>query len=147
MILPYNIEEGCEPMANPFFPKGQVWMPYDRQMLERAVSASQGVMKPGCKFQCPMYSSETPGMWSLPCIFRCSFVSLDEGIRINYRVFPGWIVWLLLVLPVAALAGLIWMDFAVEFTGIFGAVIGLVAFAYSYQRRKAIERFVKRFGK
>lgn len=134
-------------MANLFFPKGEVLMPYDTAMLEKTVAASGGRMKPGCKFQCTMYNNEVPNMWSLPCVFRARYVSLDEGVRIRYRVFPGLMVWLLLALPIAVVSALIWMEFAVEFTGAFGAVIGLVAFAYSFQRGKAIARFEKRFGK
>ena len=134
-------------MANFFFPKGEVLMPYDTAMLEKTVAASNGVMKPGCKFKCTMYNNETPNMWSLPCVFKARYVSLDEGVRINYRVFPGALVWLLLALPAAVLTALFWMDFAVEFTGILGGVIGVVAFVFSFQRNKAIARFEKRFGK
>ena len=87
-------------MANFFTAKGEVMMPYGLEVLERTVAASRGKMKPGCKFVCTMYSQETPGLWSLPCIFRANYVSLDEGIRIRYRVSPGLIVWLLMLLPI-----------------------------------------------
>ena len=134
-------------MANFFTAKGEVVMPYGVEVLERTVAASRGKMKPGCKFRCTMYSQETPGIWSLPCIFRASYVSLDDGIHIKYRVAPGTIVWLLMLLPIALLAGLLAMNIAVEFVGAFGILIGVVYFAYTFQRGKAIERFVKRFGK
>ncbi len=134
-------------MANFFNSKGEVMMPYDTAMLERTVAASRGVMKPGCKFRCTMYSVETPNMWSLPCVFRANYVELDEGVRIKYRVSPGAIVWLLMLLPIAALAALLAMKVAVEFVGAFGAIVGLVYFVYTFQRAKAIERFEKRFGK
>ena len=122
-------------------------MPYGVDVLERTVAASRGVMKPGCKFRCTMYSQETPGMWSLPCIFRAKYVSLDEGIRINYRVSPGFIVWLLMLLPIALLATLLAMNIAVEFVGGFGILVGVVYFAYTFQRGTAVERFIKRLGK
>ena len=134
-------------MANFFTAKGEVVMPYGVEVLERTVAASRGKMKPGCKFRCTMYSQETPGIWSLPCIFRASYVSLDDGIHIKYRGAPGAIVWLLMLLPIALLAGLLAMNIAVEFGGAFGILIGVVYFAYTFQRGKAIERFVKRFGK
>lgn len=134
-------------MANFFSSRGEVMMPYGVDVLERTVAASRGVMKPGCKFRCTMYSTETPGMWSLPCIFRAKYVSLDEGIRINYRVSPGFIVWLLMLLPIALLATLLAMNIAVEFVGGFGILVGVVYFAYTFQRGKAVERFIKRFGK
>ena len=134
-------------MANFFNSKGEILMPYDTAMLERTVAASNGKMKPGCKFRCTMYSKEKPSMWSLPCVFRASFVQLDEGVRIKYRVLPGAIVWLLMALPVAVLAALLAMNVAVEAVGAFGAIIGLVYFAYTFQRAKAIDRFEKRFGK
>ena len=122
-------------------------MPYGVDVLERTVAASNGKMKPGCKFKCTMYSQENPGLWSLPCIFRAKYVSLDEGIRINYHVGPGSIVWLLLVLPIALLAALLALKVPVEFVGVFGAIIGVVYFAYTFQRGKAIARFEKKFGK
>ena len=134
-------------MANFFNSKGEILMPYDTAMLERTVAASNGKMKPGCKFRCTMYSAEKPSMWSLPCVFRASFVQLDEGVRIKYRVLPGAIVWLLMALPVAVLAALLAMNVAVEAVGAFGAIIGLVYFVYTFQRAKAIDRFEKRFGK
>ena len=134
-------------MSNLFTSKGEVMMPYDLEMLERTVVANRGKMRPGCKFRCTMFSTETPGMWSLPCIFRAKYVSLDEGIRINYRVGPGAIVWLLLVLPIALLAALLALKVPVEFVGVFGAIIGVVYFAYTFQRGKAIARFEKKFGK
>ena len=134
-------------MANFFTAKGEVVMPYGVEVLERTVAASRGKMKPGCKFRSTMYRQETPGIWSLPCIFRASYVSLDDGIHIKYRVAPGAIVWLLMLLPIALLAGLLAMNIAVEFVGAFGILIGVVYFAYTFQRGKAIERFVKRFGK
>ena len=134
-------------MANFFTSKGECMMPYGVDVLERTVSASRGRMKPGCKFKCTMYSQETPGLWSLPIIFRARYVSLDEGIRINYRVTPGLIVWLLLLLPVAAIATLLVLDIAVEFVGLVGGLIGVVYFAYTFQRGKAIARFEQRFGK
>ena len=134
-------------MANFFTAKGEVMMPYGVEVLERTVAASRGKMQPGCKFKCTMYSTETPGLWSLPCIFRARYVSLDEGIRINYRVAPGLIVWLLMLLPIALLAGLLAMQVEVPFVGGFGILIGVVYFAYTFQRGKAIERFVKRFSK
>ena len=134
-------------MANFFTAKGEVVMPYGVDVLERTVAASRGRMKPGCKFRCTMYSQETPGIWSLPCIFRASYVSLDDGIHIKYRVAPGLIVWALLLMPIALLAGLLAMNIAVEFVGVFGILIGFVYFAYTFQRGKAIDRFVKRFGK
>ena len=134
-------------MANFFTAKGEVMMPYDVEVLERTVAASQGKMKPGCKFRCTMYSQETPGIWSLPCVFRARYVSLDEGIRINYRVSPGLIVWALLLLPIALLAALLAMRVEVPFVGGFGILVGVVYFAYTFQRGKAIERFIKRFGK
>ena len=134
-------------MANFFASKGEVMMPYGLEVLERTVAASRGKMKPGCKFKCTMYSTETPGMWSLPCIFRANYVSLDEGIRIRYRVSPGLIVWLLMLLPIALLAGLLAMNIAVEFVGAFGILIGVVYFAYTFQRSKAVARFAERFGK
>ena len=134
-------------MANFFNSKGEILMPYDTAMLERTVAASNGKMKPGCKFRCTMYSREKPSMWSLPCVFRASFVQLDEGVRIKYRVLPGAIVWLLMALPVAVLAALLAMNVAVEAVGAFGAIIGLVYFAYTFQRAKAIDRFERRFGK
>ena len=122
-------------MANFFTSKGECMMPYGVDVLERTVGASRGRMKPGCKFKCTMYSQETPGLWSLPIIFRAKYVSLDEGIRINYRVSPGLIVWLLM------------LDIAVEFVGLVGGLIGVVYFAYTFQRGKAIARFEQRFGK
>ncbi len=134
-------------MANFFTSKGEVLMPYDTTVLERTVAASGGVMKPGCKFRCTIYSAETPNMWSLPCVFRANYVSLDEGIRIKYRAMPGAIVWLLMLLPITVLAALLAMNVAVKFVGVFGAIVGVVYFAYTFQRGKAIERFVKRFGK
>ena len=134
-------------MANFFNSKGEILMPYDTAMLERTVAASNGKMKPGCKFRCTMYSAEKPSMWSLPCVFRASFVQLDEGVRIKYRVLPGAIVWLLMALPVAVLAALLAMNVAVEAVGAFGAIIGLVYFVYTFQRAKAIDRFERRFGK
>ena len=134
-------------MANFFTSKGEVMMPYSLEMLERTVVANRGKMRPGCKFRCTMFSTETPGMWSLPCIFRAKYVSLDEGIRINYHVGPGAIVWLLLVLPIALLAALLALKVPVEFVGVFGAIIGVVYFAYTFQRGKAIARFEKKFGK
>ena len=134
-------------MANFFNSKGEILMPYDTAMLERTVAASNGKMKPGCKFRCTMYSVEKPSMWSLPCVFRASFVQLDEGVRIKYRVLPGAIVWLLMALPVAVLAALLAMNVAVEAVGAFGAIIGLVYFVYTFQRAKAIDRFERRFGK
>ena len=134
-------------MANFFTAKGEVMMPYGVEVLERTVAASRGKMKPGCKFRCTMYSQETPGIWSLPCVFRARYVSLDEGIRINYRVSPGLIVWALLLLPIALLAALLAMQVEVPFVGGFGILVGVVYFAYTFQRGKAIERFVKRFGK
>ena len=134
-------------MANFFTSKGEVMMPYGIDVLERTVAASNGKMKPGCKFKCTMYSQENPGLWSLPCIFRAKYVSLDEGIRINYRVAPGLIVWLLMLLPVALLAALLVMQVEVAFVGGFGLLIGFIYFAYTFQRGKAVERFVKRFGK
>jgi hypothetical protein len=134
-------------MANFFNSKGEILMPYDTAMLERTVAASNGKMKPGCKFRCTMYSAEKPSMWSLPCVFRASFVQLDEGVRIKYRVLPGAIVWLLMALPVAVLAALLAMNVAVEAVGAFGAIIGLVYFVYTFQRAKAIDRFERWFGK
>lgn len=134
-------------MANVLFPKGETLHPYSVEMLEKTVAASGGVMKPGCKFKCTMYNNEVPNMWSLPCVFRAKYHTVEEGQRIRYRVFPGAIVWLLLFLPLAVLTALLWKGFAVEYTGVFGAVTGLVAFAYSFQRGKAIARFEKRFGK
>ena len=134
-------------MANFFSSKGEVMMPYSLEMLERTVVANRGKTRPGCKFRCTMFSTETPGMWSLPCIFRAKYVSLDEGIRINYRVGPGAIVWLLLVLPIVLLAALLALKVPVEFVGVFGAIIGVVYFAYTFQRGKAIARFEKKFGK
>lgn len=134
-------------MANFFNSKGEVLMPYDTEMLERTVAASRGVMKPGCKFRCTMYSAENPNMWSLPCVFRANYVQLDEGVRIKYRVSPGALVWLLMALPIAVLAALLAMNVAVEFVGVFGILIGLVYFGYTFQRGKAIARFEKRFGK
>ena len=134
-------------MANFFSSKGEVMMPYSLEMLERTVVANRGKMRPGCKFRCTMFSTETPGMWSLPCIFRAKYVSLDEGIRINYRVAPGLIVWLLMVLPVALLAALLVMQVEVAFVGGFGLLIGFIYFAYTFQRGKAIARFEKRVGK
>ena len=134
-------------MANFFTAKGEIMMPYGVEVLERTVAASRGRMKPGCKFSCTMYSQETPGLWSLPCIFRAKYVSLDEGIRISYRVVPGLIVWLLMLLPIALLAGLMAMNVAVKYVGAFGIIIGLVYFAYTFQRGKAVDRFEKRFGK
>ena len=113
-------------MANFFTSKGECMMPYGIDVLERTVGASRGRMKPGCKFSCTMYSQETPGLWSLPCIFRARYVSLDEGIRISYRVVPGLIVWLLMLLPIALLAALLAMNIAVEVVGVFGILIGLV---------------------
>ena len=70
-----------------------------------------------------------------------------EGIRINYRVAPGLIVWLLMLLPVALLAALLVMQVEVAFVGGFGLLIGFIYFAYTFQRGKAIARFEKRFGK
>jgi len=134
-------------MANFFTSKGEVMMPYDTAMLERTVTASRGVMKPGCKFRCTMYSVENPNLWSLPCVFRANYVQLDEGVRIKYRVWPGAIVWLLMLLPIAVLAALLAMQVPVEFVGVFGILIGLVYFAYTFQRGKAVARFEKRFGK
>ncbi|MBE6950556.1 MAG: hypothetical protein E7451_04380 [Ruminococcaceae bacterium] len=134
-------------MAKFFSPKGELLYPYSLEMLEKTVAASRGAMKPGCKFKCTMYSNETPNMWSLPCVFRARYVSLDEGIRISYRVRAGAIVWLLMLLPMALLVGLLAAGIPVEFTGVLGALIGLVAFAYNFQRGKAVERFEKRFGK
>lgn len=134
-------------MANFLFPKGEVLHPYSVEMLEKTVAASGGVMKPGCKFKCTMYNNEVPNMWSLPCVFKGRYVTVDGGQKIRYRVFPGAIVWLLLFLPLAVLTVLIGMDFAVEYTGVFGGVTGLVAFAFTFQRMKAIARFEKRFGK
>ncbi len=134
-------------MAKFFTAKGEVLMPYDTAMLERTVAASRGVMKPGCKFRCTMYSTETKGTWSLPCVFRANYVSLDEGIRIKYRVMPGALVWLLMLLPIALLAALLAMNIRVEFVGAFGLLVGAVYFAYTFQRGKAVERFEKRFGK
>ena len=134
-------------MANFFTARGEVLMPYGVDVLERTVAASRGSMKPGCKFRCTMYSQETPGMWSLPCIFRAKYVTLDEGIRISYRVSPGFLVWLLMLLPIALLAALLAMNIAVEFVGVFGILIGLVYFSYTFQRGKAVDRFEKRFGK
>ena len=134
-------------MANFLTAKGEVLMPYGMDVLERTVAASRGRMKPGCRFRCTMYSTETPGMWSLPCIFRANYVSLDEGIRIRYRVSPGLIVWLLMLLPIALLAGLLAMNIPVQFVGAFGILVGVVYFAYTFQRAKAVARFVERFGK
>ena len=134
-------------MAKFFTSKGEVLMPYDTEMLERTVAASRGKMKPGCKFRCTMYSTENKGLWSLPCVFRANYVSLDEGIRIKYRVMPGALVWLLMILPIALLAALLFMNVAVEFVGAFGIVVGVVYFAYTFQRGKAVARFEKRFGK
>ena len=47
----------------------------------------------------------------------------------------------------ALLAALLAMNIAVEFVGVFGILIGLVYFAYTFQRGKAVDRFEKRFGK
>lgn len=130
------------------FPKGEVLMPYGISMLEKTVATSKGTMIPGCKFRVTMYSAETPTMWSLPCVFRAKYVELDEGVRIRYRCFPGPIVWLLLMLPVAALVAMVLLDIVVEKTPtVLGIVIAAVCFAYGFQRIKAIERFEKRFGK
>ena len=134
-------------MANFFSARGECMMPYGIDVLERTVAASRGKMQPGCKFRCTMYSQETPGLWSLPCVFRAKYVSLDEGIRISYRVSPGLIVWVLMLLPIALLAGLLAMDVAVEFVGAFGILVGVVYFAYTFQRGRAVDRFLKRFGK
>ena len=134
-------------MAKFFSPKGELLYPYSLEMLEKTVAASRGAMKPGCKFKCTMYSNETPNMWSLPCVFRANYVQLDEGVRIKYRVWPGAIVWLLMLLPTAVLAALLAMQVPVEFVGVFGILIGLVYFAYTFQRGKAVARFEKRFGK
>ena len=131
-----------------FFPKGELLMPYDVEMLEKTVAASHGKMIPGCKFKVTMYSAETPTMWSLPVVFRGKYHSVDEGTRIRYRVLPSPVVWLLLLLPVAAMIGLILLDFELEKgTTIFGLLIAAVCFVFGYQRMKAIERFQKRFGK
>lgn len=134
-------------MSNQHPTKGEVLHPYSLETLEKTVAASKGVMKPGCKFKCTMYSSDPPGIWNLPCVFHARYVSLDEGIRIKYRVAPGSLVWLLVLLPIAAMVALLWLDMAVELTGVLGALIGVVAFAYTFQRGKAVARFVKRFGK
>ena len=134
-------------MAKFFTSKGECLMPYDTAILERTVASCGGVMKPGCKFRCTLYSNEVPNMWSLPCVFRANYVSLDEGIRIRYRVMPGAIVWLLMLLPVAVLAALLAMNVAVKYVGAFGAVVGVVYFAYTFQRGKAVARFEKKFGK
>lgn len=134
-------------MANFFNSRGEILMPYDTAMLERTVAAFRGRMKPGCKFRCTMYSSDKPGIWNLPCVFRARYVQLDEGVRIKYRVSPGALVWLLLALPVAALAALLAMNIAVEFVGAFGILVGFIYFAYTFQRARAMYRFEKRFGK
>ena len=134
-------------MANYFTTKGEVLMPYDVEVLERTVTACGGVMKPGCKFRCTMYSTETKGMWSLPCVFRGKYVSLDDGQHIKFRVMPGALVWLLMLLPIALLAALLFMKVQVDFVGAFGLLVGVVYFVYTFQRGKAIERFLKRFGK
>ena len=133
-------------MANFFSPGGELLVPYDVQKLEQNVAAAGGVMKPGCKFRCTLYSREPRGTWSLPCVFRGRYVSLDEGMRIRYRVWPGALVWLLLALPVAALAVLVWLELSAELTGLCGALIGVVAFAFTFQRGKAIARFEEQFN-
>lgn len=131
-----------------FFPKGELLMPYDVAMLEKTVAASNGRMIPGCKFSVTMYSAETPTMWSLPVVFRGKYHSVDEGVRIKYRVLPGPIVWLLLMLPVAAMVAMILLDFELEKGAtIFGLLLAAVCFVFGFQRMKAIERFQKRFGK
>ena len=134
-------------MANNFTTKGEIVMPYNTDVLERTVAACGGKMKPGCKFTCTMYSTEPKGMWSLPCVFRASYVTLDDGQHIKYRVSPGALVWLLMLLPIALLAGLLVMQVPVEAVGAFGALVGVVYFAYTFQRGKAVYRFEKRFGK
>ena len=134
-------------MANFFSSKGELMMPFDLSVLERIVVACNGKMRPGCKFRCTMFSVDNPGLWHLPCVFRANYVSLDEGIRIKYRVLPGLIVWLLMLLPIAALAALLAMNVAVEAVGAFGAIVGVVYFAYTFQRGKAIARFEQRFTK
>ena len=134
-------------MANFFTTKGEILMPYDTEVFHRTLAACGGTQKPGCKFTCTMYSAEQRGMWSLPCVFRGSYVELDEGVRIKYRVMPGLLVWVLMLLPVLVLAALLAMQVAVEFVGAFGILMGVVYFAYTFQRGKAVNRFEKRFGK
>lgn len=135
-------------MANFFTTKGELVMPYDIQVLERVVGSCGGKMKPGCKFRCTMHGTENSGFWSLfPCVFRAKYVSLDDGIHIKYRVMPGLLVWLLMLLPVAVMTALMVMNVAVEMVGAFGAIIGVVYFAYTFQRGKAVARFEKKFSK
>ncbi len=134
-------------MANVFFPKGQVIMPYSRELLEKAVAASKGKMKPGCKFRCTMYSTENPGPLNLPVSFSCKFVELDDGIHIDYRVLPGALVWALLALPFVLLSVLAVVMPEAKVASPFGLLIAAVVFLFGYQRETAIDRFKRRFGK
>ena len=130
-----------------FFPKGETLMPYSRDLLEKAVAASNGRMKPGCKFKCTFYSQEKPSWYHLPVAFSCKFVELDEGIRISFRVLPGALVWLLLALPVVAIVALGLLRIQAEIAPAMGLLIAAVVFLFGFQRERAIERFVRRFGK
>ncbi len=130
-----------------FFPKGQTLMPYSRELMEKAVAASNGRMKPGCKFKCTLHSQEQPMWYHLPVVFSCKYVELEEGIRIDYRVFPGLLVWALMLLPLVLVVAAAVLKPELAIASPMGAVIALVVFAFWFQRERAIARFVKRFGK
>ena len=74
------------------------------------------------------------------------------GAKVFFRAFrqcfgKATVLWLLMLLPVAVMTALMVMNVAVEMVGAFGAIIGVVYFAYTFQRGKAVARFEKKFSK
>ena len=132
-------------MAGLFFAKGELIHPYDLEILEKTVVACNGRMKPGCKFACTMYGTDRKSIWSLPCVFKARYHTIDEGQRIRYRVWPGLLVWLLILLPLIVPMVMLVMGVEIDAIGWFGALAMVPAFAYTFQLQKAVAIFEKRF--
>ncbi len=133
-------------MANKIFPKGSLVFPYNAALLNKVVGMSGGKLSDG-RFSCTIHSKDKPGIWTMPSVFFCRYEEEGDHVNIDYQVFPGLAVWLLLFLPVLALIAVIAFRLEEVYTTATAFLTGVAVVCYAIQRKSSIERFQQRFGK
>ncbi len=132
-------------MANKIFPKGSLVFPYNAALLNKVVGMSGGKLSED-RFSCTIHSKDKPGIWTMPSVFFCRYEEEGDRVRIDYQVYPGLPVWLLLFVPVLALIAVTAFRLDSIYTSATAFLTGAAMVFYAIQRKASIERFCKRFG-